>query len=272
MDYRILLIIITIVIILIFALFIVYNTSRTINTNNTIQTRVANGSTISGIGLICPTGQCVTNIYNGAKICPNLDTGTLIADPAFEVCNSRFLCDNPLTPYALKSDGSTNNAGICQRGVACRCLRAPQCSSNVTSVFTTSNGTPYQPLEGQRLMINQTLVPNSGITGSTGNTVNFQIGDPLTNFCTIVTSLLNNLNPGLCSLDNVSTITGLAKCMSRSPCSAGALSLIPDNPEAFDFSQINVTSIGCTYGRNCDQNHLTIWDNRINDIFCQSII
>lgn len=271
-DYRVVIVIIVAIIILAFALFIIYNT-RSVNTTVIDRTRVANGNVINGIGIACPIGSCVTNIYNGSKICPVLETGSLIADPSFEICNSKFLCDNPLTPYALLSDGSTDNNGICQTGIACRCLRLPQCSSNIVSVFSTSNGTPYQSFANQRITITQTLVQSPTNVTTTGTlSPNFQISDPLVNFCTISNSWLNNLQPGICNDDNIETIAGIANCQSKNPCIAGTLAFIPDNIESFTPSLYNVTPLSCVYGKSCDNTHFTVWDPRVNDVTCVPII
>jgi hypothetical protein len=266
-DVRIIIVIVVVLIILAFALYLLFNTRRT-NTS-IIQTRVANGNVIGGLGISCGRGECVTNIYNGSKICPVLESGVLIADPAFEVCNSKFLCDNPITPYALLSDGSTDNNGICQRGVTCRCLRQPQCSSNIVSVFTTSNGTPYQSFAEQRITIAQSLV-QSNTNVSTAGTLspNFQITDPLVNFCTITNSWLKNLSPGICNDIAPNTIAGVVTCQNRNPCIAGTLAFIPDNIEEFTKDQINVTKMACVYGKPCNGNNLTVWDSRINDVVC----
>ena len=182
---------------------------------------------INGLGLACSEGQCVTNIYNGSKICPQVTNGVLLADPSIEICNSQYLCDNPLTPYALQSDGSTDSNGICQMGVTCRCLRNPQCSSNIISVFTTSNGTVYQSFQEQRITIAQTLVQsNPNATGTFIQSPNFDDVNPLINFCTITNSWLNNLSPGICNDTNYSDPLSVATCQ-RNPCIAGTLAFIP---------------------------------------------
>ena len=266
-DVRIVIIIIIVLIILAFILLLLFNLNK--NKHPPTNTLVANGSVITGIGISCLPNQCVTNIYNGSKICPTLQGGSLIADPALEVCNSRFLCENPLTPYALQSDGSTNQDGICQFGVTCRCLRTPQCSANIVGVFTTSNGTPYQPFAQQRIIINQTLVqtaPNAG-----ASKVNFKLETPLVNFCTITSSWLKNLQPGICNDLSTSTLAGVAECQSRNPCIAGTLAFIPENVETFDTTQINVTSLGCVYGKACSSTELTVWNNNTNSIVCLPI-
>jgi len=268
-DVRIVIIIVVILIILAFILFLVFNTRS--NTTNTVvtQTRVANGTVISGFGLACAPGQCVTNIYNGSKICPNLESGVLIADPAFEVCNGKFFCENSLTPYALQSDGSTDNNGLCERGIACRCLKKPQCGSNIVSVFGTSNGTVYQDFTDQRLTITQVLVQSpDNVTDKGTLSPNFQIDNPLVNFCTISNSWLHNVQPGLCNDLPIDVASGVAKCQNRNICIAGTLAFIPNDIEDFSKDRINVTPMGCVYGQPCDMNHLTVWDPRVNNIIC----
>src|ERR1044071_1736631 len=54
----------------------------------------------------CPPGDCATNLISGFKTCPSTSTQTISVNPAQDVCNSPFLCDNLLTPYSLNSDGS----------------------------------------------------------------------------------------------------------------------------------------------------------------------
>jgi hypothetical protein len=273
-DVRIIIVIVILLIILAFILYIIYNVRTNISTN-VVKTRVANGSVINGSGLACEPGQCTTNIYNGSKICPQIANGVLLADPALEVCNAQFLCDNALTPYALQSDGSTDNNGVCQRGVTCRCLRNPQCSSNITSVFTTSNGTPYQSFAEQRITIAQTLVQsNPNATGTGVQSPNFQIVNPLINFCTITNAWLNNLSPGICNDTIIGDPASVAICQSRNPCIAGTLAFIPTNINEFSSADINVTPLGCVFGnsRACGTTNLTVWDSGINEIVCIPVV
>src|SRR3990167_10924977 len=79
----------------------------------------------------CPAGSCVTDLLTGVKTCPTNTTDTLIYDPSQSACNSQYLCDNPITPYALQSDGSTDLNGNCEPGVPCRCTTTAQCPSYI---------------------------------------------------------------------------------------------------------------------------------------------
>jgi hypothetical protein len=271
-DVRIIIVIVILLIILAFILYILFNI-RSNTSTNTVKTRVANGSVITGSGLACDPGQCVTNIYNGSKICPQVANGVLLANPALEVCNSQFLCDNALTPYALQSDGSTDNNGVCQMGVTCRCLRSPQCSSNITSVFTTSNGTVFQSFTEQRITIAQTLVQsNANATASNVQSPNFQIVNPLVNFCTITNAWLNNISPGICNDTVIGDPTSVAECQHRNPCIAGTLAFVPTNINEFTSADINVTGLACVFGKNtCSSNQLLTWDSGINEPRCITI-
>ena len=115
----------------------------------------------------CEIGQCATNITTGIKRCPPAGE-TITLNLGNEVCNGQFTCNNPATPYALQSDGSTNFQGNCEQGVSCPCLNHQSCPSYISSVFSVSTGNPYNPVVGQQISFIQTasnsLASTSGLS------------------------------------------------------------------------------------------------------------
>jgi hypothetical protein len=85
--------------------------------------------------------ECATNVITGDKRCEENITAYL----DFEICNPQNSCTNPLTPYALNNDRSTNINGICEEGVACPCVSSPSCPFYTSTVFVGQNGNPYIP-------------------------------------------------------------------------------------------------------------------------------
>lgn len=279
MDVSILIIILTIIILSIFVVYILYIYKSITIVNTTTQT--SSGTTISGVGLVCPVGQCALSLTNGSKICPQLATEQLIADPLTQTCSSQFTCDDARLPYALLSDGSTNLNGVCNQGETCRCVSTATCANQILTNFQIVGGTPYQSLYGQRITVTQNLTDQTVTPSGIPSTVNVfnqtAVSSPITQFCTISADYLSYLSPGTCSSPqdfNISTAAGIAACMRANPCSAGTLAYIPTDINKFDITQISVTPLGCVYGNStdCDINHLSVWDNTDNQIRCISTV
>src|SRR5205814_1019420 len=131
-----------------------------------------------------------------------------------------FICDNPLTPFALQSDQSTNINGICQPNVQCRCMRNPQCPEYIQTLFSTINGNPYTSINTQRVAFVQsnTFTDLSG-TASTQTPIIYQ--NPATSFCTIPLAWTNRSQPG-CGFASDMNATTITQCMnspaSQNPC------------------------------------------------------
>ena len=219
--------------------------------------------------LTCAPGQCSTNIYNGEKICPTALEGTIQADPKYQACSSPTICDNPLLPYALQDDGSTNSDGICPAGVICRCLSKPQCADYIVSAFQTVNGNPYLGLDGQRTAFIQTN-SHSTITGEVSNQPPISYSNPLTTFCTVPVDWLNRATPG-CGFAPTMSMDNLRTCMaSGRACLVGTLALIPNDPAGWDVSQLERTPLGCVRGEACPAGQVALWDNRLGGVVCRT--
>lgn len=213
----------------------------------------------------CLPGQCATNLISGIKTCPTTDIEIGI-NPAEEVCNSRYLCDNPLTPFAVQSDGSTNISGICEDKSECSCLNTITCPNYILSVFTASGGNPYVSTDTQRINF-----PQENVT---------RITDISRNFCTVPLTWLPISTPGcnFVSDPNQFTYIDLLECMNlpnttdlMSPCLNGVLSLISNNPDLLTQDNIINQQFGCTRGTQCPPNELSVFDTNLGTNICKQL-
>ncbi len=258
-----LVILIVIVIFLGVMLYILLNSN--FQTTETAHSIALNGQ------LMCPIGQCATNILSGFKRCPT-EQIAIPYNPAEEVCNDRYLCNNTITPYALNSDGSTNYFGQCEPNVECSCLRINQCPNYMLSIFTANGGNPYNPLTGQRIMFPQ-------VTGTPP--IPYTIG---TTFCAAPLAWLPLSNPG-CNFvtaanGNSMTYDDLVLCMGLisgcsgpqlSPCLQGILAAITNDPDSLTQDNIVNAQYGCVRGSPCPCNQIAIFDTNYGDIICRSL-
>lgn len=256
---------------------------QTTNPEDPVSTDTRARTTIT-----CPPGQCATNIFSGFKTCPTTDA-SLVVSPAESVCNSRFLCDNPLTPYALQSDLSTDINGVCESidgvQVECPCLRVSQCPEYVLSVFTTSNGNPYQQLQGQRI----TFPQQSSYVSTSGDHTDIppiQFTNPALTFCAAPLSYLPLSNPG-CNFvsapdGNSMTYKELLLCMGQAApggcsglignaCLQGTLALVTNTPETLTQASITSSQFACVRGESCPCGQITIFDTNFGGIVCRSL-
>ena len=236
--------------------------------------------------LSCPTGDCATNVFTGYKRCPTGPNETIIINPAFEVCNPQFACTNELTPFALLSDGSTDNNGICNAEVQCACLSNAQCPDYIQSTFTASNGNPFAMIGNQRISFPQMA---SYITDDNvlSNTPPF-IYNVNTTFCLIPFSWLSFSSPGCNFIDatqpNSFTYDEFLACVGLSnncnssstvpanPCLAGALALISDSPDTLTIDDIYISQFGCVSGtNNCQCNETPIFDTSTGLLTCRDL-
>lgn len=235
----------------------------------------------SNVYLECSYGMCATNINDGTKRCPQNENEKILYDPVFEVCNSRNACDNSSTPYAVQSDLSTSDVGLCEGDTTCLCLAKPQCAANVTVLWTTKNGSIYSDNYEQS---NLTFTQTSG--SSQGDYRSISYTDPVNQFCALQIYYLDRIAPGACPI-NTTAIGELATveigtCVQSNPCISGILAFDPNNAEDFHMSEldpsgaINVPLI-CTQGpitfqgRNYDCVFFTevpVYDKTINAIRC----
>jgi hypothetical protein len=236
----------------------------------------------SNTTITCAPGQCGTNIFSGFKTCPP-EGESIVINPAQSVCNSRYVCDNPLTPFAVRSDGSTNINGVCEEGVECQCLKVSQCPIYVRSVFTTSNGNPYESLDGQRI----TFPQQSSYVNTSGNISNdppIQFNNPATTFCLAPVSWLPLSNPGCnfvslagsnsMSYNDVLTCMGMISgCggFTGSPCLQGTLAFVTDNPDILTQANIDTAQLGCVSGSPCPCGTAAIYDTNFGNIVCRQL-
>jgi hypothetical protein len=121
---------------------------------------------------VCGKGQCPTNYYNGVKRCPSGEE-ELEYDPTIEVCNGKYVCDDPVTGFAVLNNQGTMKKGLhegtCEPHVECRCVRFPQCPDYVTAYYRITGGTPYTTEDGTTLSYNQRLTYKLPYENSKGN-------------------------------------------------------------------------------------------------------
>lgn len=220
----------------------------------------------------CPIDQCATNLFTGVKRCP-VPGGQIDLDLATEVCNSRTLCDNPVTPYAIQNDGSTDISGACDPGVECRCSRINRCPEYVAAAFTTNGGNPYQSLDGQRLTFPQTST--RGLSGT------IEYPNPSTTFCAAPATWLPLSNPG-CNFATSGTMNSEAIriCMglprgcnglTGNPCRQGTLAVVTDNPENVNINNLADQQFSCVDGTPCQCNQIAIYDTNFGGVVCRDI-
>jgi hypothetical protein len=218
--------------------------------------------------ITCPPGQCGTDILSGQKICPEFDVEIAI-DPRTQVCNSRYVCDNLLTPYAVGSDSATNINGVCPPGVECPCINHFQCADYITAAFTSNGGNPYVTTNGQRITFPQiTEVPpitfiNPSLTFCTAPAAWLPFSSPGCNFVN---------GPGDMDYDNIVLCMGLLEGyegLSGSACKHGILAVITGEPDALTRTNITQAQFGCVRGESCPGGQLNVYDTNYNGVICR---
>jgi len=234
----------------------------------------------TSLNITCPEGQCGTDLFTGFKTCPT-NFESIVINPSQSVCNNPFVCDNPITPYALQSDGSTDLNGVCEPNTRCACLRTLQCPSYIQSIFNVSNGNISQPLNNQRIALEQS---NSFITSNNMQTTipPIKYTNPATSFCSVPINLLAISSPGCNFVSTLSIdIDDILYCMGEisncnnnlsSPCLQGTLALITNNPDNINETTIFLSQFGCVSGDPCPCNTLAVFDTNSGTIVCKSNI
>ena len=238
--------------------------------------------------LLCEAGKCATNIYNGEKRCADDPSATIIYNPQFEVCNSKYRCENPLTPNAVLSNGSTNTFGICDLNVPCRCIKTQQCSyDNIVSFDFTDILSNTNNNLTNNISIKQIYLASQGFTGLPLTTPD----DP-TKFCQMKGNNLDRLIPRTpqCNFVNPGnpTYNEAKNCILSNPCTIGRLSFKPGSsgiPFSFKFNTYANTlasiPVGCSpdlqvaddpnydiLTKLCINNRVPVWDVRFNRLVC----
>lgn len=225
----------------------------------------------------CHPGQCATNKWNGSKRCLEDVSQAIAYDAGIEVCNDRFLCNNPQTPFALQTDGTTNIMGICNEDQICRCLNYETCSSNIVTIFEQVGQNIEQ--KDSRSYLNQKSLSIQGNGGSEY----FKINDSNTQFCSIKPYHLDRISPGACTFSNSSEINllELQTCFRENPCILGLLAFTPKEPDKFKLDKNNKNAIyssivSCVSSENkngslknfCEYGYVPIYNKHNNKVEC----
>jgi hypothetical protein len=257
----------------------------------TVQATQPSGSSSIGAQLLlaCAQGECGTNMQSGEKRCPISNTDVVLIDPSAEVCNPPFLCTSFETPYALLADGSTNEFGVCNSEVTCRCLKNSQCATYITSVFVVLNGSLYGQISDNRFLFSQVPVRDDiGVE-------NIQFEQPAVNFCGIKTSSLNRIAPGACNFTDSdyqnpeATLKIATDCVNSNPCVKGTMVFNTTTPAALQGNGVSTTDVlnipvtcvdfspsqdvsGTPYPDGvCNPGTVPYYDGRYNLVFCANI-
>jgi hypothetical protein len=229
----------------------------------------------------CPRSECPTSLTTGEKRCPVDVNESVLYDPVEEVCNSRYTCENSRTPYALMSDGSTNNLGVCEKDSICRCLTTAKCSSDIITMFSMS-GNVNQP--NSRSIFYQKSLDYQGNGGSQ----DFSFTTTNTDFCSIKAYHLNRISPGACTFSDTNNISleELTTCFRSNPCQMGLLAFYPENPDHFplaynDYTAIYSIPVACVPGKSkyadgslenyCSITEVPIWNRRDATVECRAL-
>jgi len=250
--------------------------------------------TSNGLQISCASDQCATNMQSGFKRCPiigpNGQIVPVLAEAASEVCNSQFACDNPVTPFAVQTDGSTNMFGVCPsingEKIACPCLRNSQCADYVVSYFATNGGNAYAPnnnpsvvsaFGGQRISFPQVTTSTLSSSGVVSDATPLSFNNPGTNFCAVPAAWLPLSGCGFISSNEV-TLADITTCMAGgptsepafAPCNQGVLAFISDDATNFTADNINDTLLSCVRGTACPAGQVNVYDTNLNGIVCKS--
>ena len=148
----------------------------------------------------CPPGQCAIDIKTGFKRCPGSVRSKLVYNELEEACTRVNFCDFKSLPYAVKSDGSSENS-ICEASpdgtkIPCRCTNKKTCSSYQLSKFTILEEKTKR--QGERdLTIYQDPITEQEEIGYAPVTIN----NPAEEFCQINPGFTDILRNG-CNLTN----------------------------------------------------------------------
>lgn len=221
----------------------------------------------------CPNGQCATSLFTGFKRCTT-DDKQVEYDPSSEVCNSKYLCDNIFTPYALLPDGSTNFNGVClgESNLTCPCVKNAKCPNYIISLFTV-DGNPLESFDSQNIFFPQKS------TNDMGAPLTFtSIG---TNFCTVpaswlplsVCTFIENNNPTSeqivtclqngCNNGSVTILPNL--------CKNGTLSVITNDSSNLNMENIQNAQFGCVATINCPCDQIPVYDTNFGQSICKKI-
>lgn len=227
--------------------------------------------------LKCDPGKCSTNIQTGEKKCNTDPNIPVIYDPAYEICNSKFACDNLLTPYAVQNDGSTDISGVCESGTICRCVKQSQCGYETIVGFSSINGSVYK--FDDTSVENRLILYQVSLTGQSDVGTPVQIDNPANNFCMIKARNLDRVVPRTreCSIFVTASDPTLAEasaCILSNPCTIGRLAFRPYDVKDFVYNQttLNDIPVGCVpliKGQGeCVAPQVPVWDPSRAGVVC----
>ena len=229
-----------IIFLIIISLYTIYFNIIEKKQNNKIQT--------------CPLNQCATDVITGKKNCPN-EGEQIQYNINKEVCNYPNICNNTITPFALRDDGGTNNNGVCEKP-KCNCITRPLCPNFISSAFSSNsineNNSIYDQINivqyGEQKNISYCyVVPNFIVKSSPGCSFIKEINKKSMSDCMHLSKLCNN---------NIKS----------SPCLKGTLAYIQNDKESIDIKN---TPLGCVNKEstcNCDQ--INIYNIKNENLFC----
>jgi hypothetical protein len=242
---------------------------------------------------LCPLDMCATSLLTGTKRCP--PAGTRITyDTSKEVCNSRFLCDNNLTPFPLQNDGSTTLTGVCserdvEENIPCPCVSNYRCANYIATTFTAQNGSIFTPLAEQRINFIQNKISTIAIKdGSPPQIKAANVDDYLQTLCEVPFSFLAYASPGCTNMNGEINADALGVCMGSSfcnksannPCLIGSLALITDNPDSITKNNLGEFSYGCVVDplfKSCpciagtEKSQIAVYDTSYGQVVCKNI-
>nr|QBK92928.1 MAG: hypothetical protein LCPAC403_00620 [Pithovirus LCPAC403] len=205
---------------------------------------------LPGEDFTCPVRQCTVNRYNGIKTCSD---EAITFDPLTEVCSDRTTCSNPVSPFAVREDGSTDQIGspnisTCDDETECKCVSSLQCANYITSYFVIQNQDSSLSLGTSRTVFTQSNFYQVNLAGvSPSNTPPMILVDPVSNVCTINQNVLDTdkMYPKLCM--------------------TGTLAYLAEDSDLVE--DVEILPLACVKGEECIEG-ITVYDKSLNEIVC----
>lgn len=242
-----------------------------------VMYKLYNNAPIPKYFLQCPRGQCATNIYNGEKRCLDDDTTSIIYDPTFEVCNSRYTCENLKTRYAVQNDGSADVSGICPPQNTCRCLQKPQCGTSVLVTFNSLGGSVAGGVAPGEANLTTILQKAHTVQGNVG--IPLEIDNSFNDSCALRLDFANRLVPRTpeCSAMDFNSLESVKNCIRSNPCTMGTIAFVTKEIESFRFKKVDGKPntdypFSCFVDRSsysgCSGDRVPVWDYTQDRITC----
>ena len=224
-------------------------------------------------GWYCSPGQCAVDMSTGEKLCPS-GSDRQPYDITTQICSNKYSCSASGYGYAVLSDGSTDVFGVCEEGVACRCVNRPHCSRYVSSIFQTVSGNPYTAANDAQFTQKQASLSQGSIDGPAITSNN-------NSFCEIPSAWLFRSVPGCGALPpQLTTFSSLKSCFDSNPCLYGTLAYVTDDSDVFDSASLNRIPVACVAGEDglCENDPLDsevfnvpVYDTRYGGIVCKRV-